>query len=422
MQNIIHEKIRVDIPFRPAEEQLPNGVRLVSLPMPREQLLRLDICFRGGISVEDLPMQAHFAISQNGGSRQYPPAVVSEKLDFCGAEVTTLATAFYTRMQLVCLPRLLPRLLPVLLSILDDPTYGQVRLRQAVATAHTSWLISRQRVEKVAKEKLNELIFPPSHPLSRNVQESDFQLITPVLLRNYQQKFMHAGEAVIFLTGKTEEDTLPRLRETLGEQPWGGRDPAIVELPPMPQAPYQRGVHHYAMPQSTVQSALRMGFLLLPPKHPDMPALRLANTLLGGFFGSRLMSNLREERGFTYDIHSRISHCPGGDILTISTEVNKETTEEACRQVEHELMLLGDTAAGEEELEKVKNYLCGRACRRYEERIDFANVLVSLHFAGRTIDDLLRDHQSLLQCTPEEVRKVANKYLNPNDAAIAVVG
>lgn len=418
--DIEHEAIRVDIPFRPTEERLPNGVQLVSLPMPNESLLRVDICFRGGTSVERIPLQAKFAINQNCGSRKYPPQVVAEKLNFCGTEINAYCTPFHCRMTLVCLPRLLPPLLPVLFSLLDQPTYGRKRLRLAVATAKTDWLIARQKVEKICNERLYSLLFPPSHPMARQVEEAHFDQIKVELLREYQQHFLHAGEVTLFLTGKMEKDTLDLVRRTLGEQAWGGREPLPVSLPPMPSHPFMPREHTDHLSTPTVQSAIRMGFILPPLTHPDIPALRLANTILGGYFGSRLMSNLREDKGYTYHVGSRIMNCPGGSLLVIGTEVGKEVTREALEQMHVEIERLGNELVSEEELDKVKNYLDGRACRQYEAHINFADQLINLRISGRTIDDLLHEHRRLNHTSSEEVRQVVRSYLNPHDAATAI--
>lgn len=415
--------ISVDIPFRPQEEELPNGGHLTLLPIETESLLRLDLCFRGGKSVQTMPLQAKLAISQLPvSSSHYSPERVAEVLDYYGATLTATCNHSCACLTLICLPRFLSALLPMLFSLLDEPAYDAGRLEIARDTLLTEWRIDQQKVSKMSNETLFRALFPPAHPLAQMVEEEHFAQVSPALLRSYQQHYLAAANAAIFLTGKMDAEIVSLVRQTLCETVWGGREPAAVAFPSMPTPPKERDFYPTPMPCSTVQTAIRAAFILPPLTHADMPVLRLTNAILGGYFGSRLMSNIREDKGFTYHIGSQIMQCPGGSLLTIGTEVKSAVVWQAIDEIEHEIEQLAEELVSDEELAIVKNYIAGRACRQYEAHIDIAELLISLWRTGRTIADLLREHQQLQAATAEDVRRVAQAYLPLAHSVFALAG
>lgn len=413
--------IQADIPFRPTEEILPNGATLVCLPMPNEHLLRMDVCFPGGRSLQNTPLQAQLAISQLGeGSRRYPSTRVAERLDYYSATLQTTCNFCIAGLSLICLPRFLPRILPILRSLLDEPSYGRRRLHQAVDTARANWLIARQRVDKVANKALFGHIFPPGNPLAHQLEERHFSQITPALLRSYHDHAFCASHATIFLTGALAPDSEQHVRNALGTDPWGGRHPAPIRWPDLPQSPACYTRYDEPMPTVTVQSALRMAFLLPPLDHPDMPLLRLAGTILGGYFGSRLMSNIREDKGYTYHIGNQMLQYPGGTLLVIATEVGSSFTEQTITEILREIQRMADQPVPDDEMSLVKNYLSGRACRQYEPHISLTDLLISLHYSRRTIDSLLAENQALQGATAGDVQRVVRQYFNPEHAICCV--
>lgn len=402
---------------------MPNGAHLTLLPIETENLLRLDICFRGGKSVQTMPLQAKLAISQLAvKSLTYNTQQVAKLLDYHGATLTATCNYSCSCLTLVCLPRFLPELLPLLFSLLNEPAYHPHELDIARETLRTEWKIDRQKVAKVSNQELFQQLFPPAHPMSQMVGEEDFDRVNPDLLRQYWQHYLHCANAAIFLTGKMDKQIEHLVRQTLGEPQWGGSEPLKVTFPTMPSPPEKERVCTAQMPCPTVQTAIRAAFILPPLTHHDMPVLRLANTILGGYFGSRLMSNIREDKGFTYHIGSQIMQCPGGSLLTIGTEVKSEVAQAALSEIRLEIERMAQEPVCNEELAIVKNYMAGRACRQYEAHTDIAELLMSLHRTERTIDDLLSEHHQLETATAEDVRNVVEKYLQLEHCLFALAG
>ena len=163
-----------------------------------------------------------------------------------------------------------------------------------------------------------------------------------------------------------------------------------------------------------VQAAVRLGCLLPSPGHPDMPLLRLAVTLLGGYFGSRLMSNIREQRGYTYGIHATIFNVPHDNALVIACETATQYADAVVNEVRSELQRLCDEPVGEDELQMVKNYMEGQFCRRTECSFNYPQLLMNLLSTGRNMDDLRQEHQRIQNATPSEIIEVCRRYFQPD--------
>jgi len=160
-----------------------------------------------------------------------------------------------------------------------------------------------------------------------------------------------------------------------------------------------------------MQSAVRMGMLSLERHHPDYLKTRVMVTLFGGYFGSRLMSNIREEKGYTYGISAGIVSCPGPEMLVINTETANEFVEPLIREVYHEIDCLQNDLVPEEELAMVKNYMLGEMCRSYESAFSLADAWMFVQVSGfgdTHFEDALN---AVRDITPEDIRELAGKHL-----------
>jgi zinc protease len=154
-----------------------------------------------------------------------------------------------------------------------------------------------------------------------------------------------------------------------------------------------------------------MGMLSLERHHPDYLKTRVMVTLFGGYFGSRLMSNIREEKGYTYGISAGIVSCPGPEMLVINTETANEFVEPLIREVYHEIDCLQNDLVPEEELAMVKNYMLGEMCRSYESAFSLADAWMFVQVSGfgdTHFEDALN---AVRDITPEDIRELAGKHL-----------
>jgi hypothetical protein len=159
-----------------------------------------------------------------------------------------------------------------------------------------------------------------------------------------------------------------------------------------------------------LQSSLKMGGFVMDRKHPDFLKTRVLTTLFGGYFGSRLMSNIREDKGYTYGIGAGIVNYPGIGILAISTEADNRYVDSIITEVYKEMEILQNDLVSDEELNMVKNYMLGDWCRSYEGPFSLPEAWIYVQTAGLDDDFFNRSLDAIQQVTPEEIRLLAQRY------------
>lgn len=160
-----------------------------------------------------------------------------------------------------------------------------------------------------------------------------------------------------------------------------------------------------------LQSAVRIGGLSLDRCHPDYLKMRVVITLLGGYFGSRLMSNIREEKGYTYGIAASLMTYPDHGMLAISAETTNEYVDPLISEVYHEIDRLQNELVSDEELKMLKNYMLGDMCRSYESAFSLADAWISLQVSGLSSSYFAEALNAVKNITPDEIRELSQKYI-----------
>ena len=261
----------------------------------------------------------------------------------------------------------------------------------------------------LAHRGLAEAIFGEHHPCGRIVREKDYACITREVLCEFYDDYYHSGNCALYVSGRVTEDCVERIEALFGREPFGAcRKPVEhKDFIPCPMEEKRVFIEH----SDALQSAVKMGMALPDRTHPDYHKLRVLVTLLGGYFGSRLMSNIREEKGYTYGISASLVSYPGVSSLIISTETANEYVEPLIHEVYHEIDRLREEPVSDEELAMVRNYMLGDLCRSYESAFTLADAWIFLHTSGLPstfFEDTLRAIKTI---TAEDIRCLAGEYL-----------
>lgn len=407
----------------PEMSHLSGGMPLVLTPISDTRLVRLDCFFPMGRNVQTRHLQAHFAAKQlKEGTEKYPQKVISKRIDSLGATVSVRCRATYTVISVLGLHRTFPLLVDLLHSILTEPLYEESQFGIAIEQALSAWEISHQKVETRAKDDFFRRLYHFCPLWTDIVEKSDFQELTTEHLRDYHSRCFSLTRATLLVTGLYEERDISLLNST-----FGGYAYERVNLKQFSQIPSalqncDNAPFHISMERKTLQNGIRLGCLLPPPTHPDAPLIRLTNMILGGYFGSRLMTNIREERGLTYDIHSSLMHLADWTVFSISTETPDKCVSEALQQIRLEMERMAQEPVPEEELQNVKQYMLGNDSRDLEPSFDFPNILFNLLSSGRTLVDLDRSATRIEKATSADVQRVASEYFRFENCIVCVAG
>jgi predicted Zn-dependent peptidase len=165
-----------------------------------------------------------------------------------------------------------------------------------------------------------------------------------------------------------------------------------------------------------------MGRLLFTRAHEDFIPMQVLSTTLGGYFGSRLMQNLRERNGFTYGVFSAMVNFQNTGYLAIATQVGTDVTEQALEQIAIEIDTLRNELVSEQELSLVKNIMAGEMMRILDGPFGIADVTTENILCGFDNSHIADNLSRIRTTTPEEIRSLAQKYLDPNDIVTVVAG
>jgi predicted Zn-dependent peptidase len=208
------------------------------------------------------------------------------------------------------------------------------------------------------------------------------------------------------------------LEAYFGGQDWGGEAPQILQYP-MASSEQK---HHFIVKEGAMQSAIRMGNIAIGRDHIDFAGLKVLNAILGGYFGSRLMTNLREDKGYTYGIGSSVVPLQHGGYFVISGEVGAEVTKPALQEIKSELWRLCNEQVPESELSLVRSYLSGEMLRAVDGPFAQANMYRELIENSLTVSHFIELINTVQHITAHQLQDLANKYLNPENLFTLVVG
>jgi zinc protease len=170
------------------------------------------------------------------------------------------------------------------------------------------------------------------------------------------------------------------------------------------------------------QSTLRLGLATIPPSHPDYMGLNVMNTLLGGAFSSRITSNIREDKGYTYSPNSSVVTRVGSGLWYQGADVTAEATGASLHEIVKEINLLAKEVPSQEELSGIQNYMAGIFVLRNSSRSAIISQLAFIELHGldqRYLEDYVK---TVYAISPKDISDVTKKYLKVDNMHLTIVG
>jgi predicted Zn-dependent peptidase len=227
---------------------------------------------------------------------------------------------------------------------------------------------------------------------------------------DFYQRYYKEGKLVIFVAGKLHEDTFPLLEQYFGDFTNTPVQPRQIE----PAGASEKKYRVTNDPQG-VQGAIRIGIPFPNRHHPDFIKTQVLNNLFGGFFGSRLMSNIREEKGYTYGIYSYLENHVQQSAWIISTEAGRDVCEATITEVYKEMDILRDELVDDEELLLVRNYMMGSILGDLDGPFHIINRWKTIILNGLPEDYFYQQIRTIQSVSSEQLRDLSRKYLVPEN-------
>lgn len=395
--------------LRPERRRMKNGMPLNIIQAGSQEVVRFDMLIGGGQWNQTQALQALFTNRMlREGTSSMTSAEIAGKLDYYGAWLELSSSVNYGFITLYSLNKYFPRTLAIIADMVMNPTFPEKELEVVVESNRQQFLVNSSRVEVLARKQLHRSLFGEEHPFGRFAVESDYGRITPDVLREFYCKYYHSGNCSIYVSGKVTPEIVRCIENNLGDATWG----QIRKMQPLELIePHQTTEKHVFVEKAdALQSSLKMGGFMMERTHPDFLKARVMVTLFGGYFGSRLMSNIREDKGYTYGIGAGIVNCPGSGVLAITTEADNQYIDAIIREVYHEMDRMCNDLAPQEELEMVRSYMLGDFCRSYEGPFSLSDAWIYAETAELDDGFFVRSLDAIRSVTAEEIRMLAQQY------------
>ncbi len=411
---LIKDAIEFDLKLKPYQKMvLNNGVEVYAINAGEQELLQLEIVFYAGNSYEankGVALATNFML-KNGTSTK-TAFQINEHFEYYGAYCNRSCYNETAVLSLHTLNKHLNVLLPVLREMITDANFPESELDIFKQNSQQKLQVNLKKCDFVANRLIDAYLFGEDHPYGKYLSAENYQALSTDQLKAHFQQYYVNGRAVIFVAGKLPADLFEQLNQQFG-------DLAITKngksLPAQQLIPAVQKKQHISNDPNGVQAAIRIARPFPNRHHPDFMNVMVLNTLFGGFFGSRLMSNIREEKGYTYGIHSYVQNHIQESAWMISTEAGKDVSEATVTEVYKEMDLLRNTLIEEEELLLVRNYMIGSI---------LGDLDGPFQIIGRWKNIILNDLDEhyfydsikvIKSISAEELKALAEKYLKPAD-------
>lgn len=399
---------------------LDNGVEVYLLNEGEQDVVKVELMYKAGKWYETKNLVADLTnrmLREGTGSKNAKQ--LADTFDYYGANFGTSAGFETGGASLYSLTKHIDNLLPLLHEIFEDSVFPEHELETIISNRKQRLLVDLKKNDFVANRQFIGALFGYKHPYGRITELSNFEDLTVADLKAHYKTYYDPATLTIMVSGKFNDTLVKQLNDTFGKKPASavkpgeGIDHAIE--------PSTQLVHHTEKADS-VQSAVLVGNLSINKTHPDFLKLSVLNTVFGGYFGSRLMSNIREEKGYTYGVHSTFASYPHGGFIEISSEVGKDVREATLNEIKFEIGRLRTELIPADELDVVKNYMSGKILRSIDGPMKFSETLKGLLIYKQDVSYIQNLLNTVRTVTSEELLELANKYFDYDKMYKVTVG
>ena len=405
-------------PF-PAYEQmeLSNGARLIIIREPGWKVFRLEACFLAGRPYEHKRSVAKSTAQLlKEGSRRYSSLELAEQLESKGASLKSKASIDTAHVIMHAPVSQFESLFPIFHEIVTDPGFSEKELEKYKKSQINKLDADLSINEVVAYRNFTEGLFGTQHPYGYNSRPEDYKNLRKEDLKKHYQDAYAPENALFLLSGGIHTGMIEKI--VSGLEDW--ENPFSAKTVKMPKEQAQSGLKVYEK-GNRYQASIRMGSLMFPYEHPDFPDAQIANTLLGGFFGSRLMRKVRQEKGLAYNIFSVLEPMRYSGYWMVGTETGVSNVDEVITLIREEMQKLAENRIRKEEMDMMRNYLIGNSLQYFEGAFNKSDFL--RHHLFEVADPGLYDRMmtSIAEMDAEKIRSAAERHFRAENLFTVVV-
>lgn len=410
----IKDAIEFNLLLKPYELfTLDNGVPVYAVNAGAQEVLQLELVFYAGNWFEQ---QRSVASATNyllkNGTTGKTAFQLNEEFEYYGAYCNRTCYNETAVVSLSSLSKHLPALLPVIREMITDSVFKDAELDIYKQNSKQRLAVSLKKSDFVAARLSDAHLYGEEHPYGKYTNAEDLDALNSSLLKEYFRHYYLNGHCVIFVSGKLPGDLQQQLNRAFGDLAIRTFDNTLPFIDTSPATEKKYRIHN---DPDGVQGAIRIARPFPNRHHPDFMKVMVLNTLFGGFFGSRLMANIREDKGYTYGIHSYVQNHIQQSAWVISTDAGKDVCEATIEEVYKEMAKLREERIDEDELMLVRNYLVGTILGDLDGPFHIIGRWKNLVLNGLGESYFYDSVNTIKTISAEELNALANKYLVPED-------
>lgn len=410
----------LEIP-RLSSVHLSNGVSCHFLNAGVQEVFKLEVIFPAGSYYEEKAGVAYFTVKMLGeGTKYKSSAQISEAIDQLGGFIEFNHGLERLSITVMGISRYLEDFFLILEELLLFPSFPAQELPQLQSITAQNLQVNLEKNAYLASVKFRELLFGKQHPYGKSMDTAQIYEVSTDDLQRHYEKHLYQKPFDLILVGNYPDAQFEQILTRLST--WKiSTDAAPIHIESIEELLPQE--KHYLLSRpDKLQSSIRIGRKLFTKAHPDYFKVALLNEIFGGYYGSRLMKNIREDKGYTYGIYAQLAMFKRAGYWVIGTDVKKELTQKTLQEITFEAKRLQDELVSEEELETVRNYMSGAFAGTLNTAFELAELFKTIYFNELDYDFYSQYLAQIHTLSAEEIRQTAQKYLNLDDFIEVVVG
>jgi zinc protease len=408
------------------QETLQNGVVVHLLQFGTQEILELTALFPAGKCFEPAASVSSFTTKMmQEGTRSHSSLEYARAIDNYGAFVHVDSGYEAATVSLTSLSKHLAHTVPLWAELILEPVFPASEMEKLRERSLQHLDVEEQKTSYITRREFNRQLFGQAHPYGSPTTKADLESLELVQLGAFHASHFHPENAAIIAVGKfDEQQLLAALDATVGAVRLEAGHQKIDLASSHGRweaATAARGLHYFEKADS-MQATLRVGHRAFARNHPDYYPMQVVNTIYGGYFGSRLMKNIREEKGYTYGISSAWLAMKYAGLFVIQTDVGNAYIGETLAEIKKELQRLLDHGVSEAELDLVRNYTLGRSATGRETPTQLNHLMQTALLNGYTFGEVDRKHDIVMALKPADILQLAHTYLRPSEMLEVVCG
>ena len=405
----IHSIEHVDM-LDPDQLVLPNDVRLFAFSGISEPVIQMEFTFAAGARFSNHPLVSKLTLDlllEGAGGKS--ALEVMNALDELGAYIQTSAGKTRSSLVVYSTIRNLEPVLDIVQTILESPNLQQSDFEILRDNDKQSYVVDSEKVSSLARREFATRVFG-GHPFGNVTRLEDFDSVSVDQCKAFYQAHISGRGMTVFAAGAIDEEVAVLLENHIGQWRFSALEATDIQSVNPPSA-----AHYNVHKEGAIQCGIRMGTTSINREHPDFVGLQVLMTVFGGYFGSRLMMNIREDKGYTYGIGAGLVSYGDTGLIYVATEVGAEYEENTFKEIYSEVNMLRTDLIPEKELNLVKNYMKGSFVRSSDGAFQMMERFKMVHFSGLDLSYYDRYLATLTAISSQDLLVLANRYLRHDD-------